>query len=1031
MQRRHLHRLFSLLLAAILLASSVLGAAAQSPQPPIDQSGLADQHILSRPGQATEATKSPGSPDIALGQAGTMFRHVQTYGETATPYLADGQHLNGPNSLVVDGNNSLYVVEELGNRLLKYNSSGANTLTLGQAGQPWHHDRFLSIPRGAAVDGAGNIWVTIDQAIKVFDAAGNLILTFPDAEPWNSGSDNSHFNQPRGIAFDATGRLFVADRYNHRVQVYLVNGGVLTHQATIGVTGQPGSDNAHFNGPAEIALDPSGRLYVADVENFRVQRCAFTTGWTCSPFHGTGVAGGGAGQLNWAFGLGIDSTGNRITIADSANGRVKQCNNSGACSVLITGLRWPADVAEDSAGRIYVSDYYDSTVRRYNSSGALLSVFAGVSGTPYVTDGQHLNRPWGLGVTPDGSIYVTEHSGYRLVKLDSNGVMQWTVGQAGVPGNDNAHFGGFGGGPAGVAVGPDASVLVADSANHRVQVFNAQGGYVATLGSEGTGNYQFSWPTGVAVDRLGHIYVADCGNHRVQIYNSSRIYLATIGATGNPGGSNGQFRCPHGLAVDGQDNLYVADIDNARVQVFDSQRNYVRTVGVTGQPGDDFSRLSGPAFVAVDGQRRLYVADTWNARVQVFDPTGAYLTTIGGDWGERTGQLRDPGGIAVDGRGNVYIADNQNHRVQKYAPGLPGWMQVNVNGFGERDNWGVWSLGVFGDRLYASAANRTSGAEVYRLAPNGTWDRVATGGFGDPSNVGIDRLIEFNGHLFASTWVEDGSGAQIWRSPSGAAGTWSQVAQGGLGSTNNAEFMALAVFNDHLYAGTWVGDTGVHGAEIWRSATGDNGSWTRVASNGFDNDPHNGAIISMKSFGGALYAATMNWANGGEVWRTSNGVQWTQVNFNGFGNGANTHVSSLEVFDGRLYAGTRHSFGGGEIWRTANGTSWESVMLGGFGTPDNRQIATLIHFRGELLAVAGNFVTGPEVWQSGSGEIGSWQKVVDGGFGAGYTALTAWDNHAAVYRGSLYIGTYTFGNSGGKLWKYLHNRIYLPKLDVE
>ena len=53
---------------------------------------------------------------------------------------------------------------------------------------------------------------------------------------------------------------------------------------------------------------------------------------------------------------------------------------------------------------------------------------------------------------------------------------------------------------------------------------------------------------------------------------------------------------------------------------------------------------------------------------------------------------------------------------------------------------------------------------MYRLSSTGAWDRVATGGFGDASNVGIDRLTEFNGQLYASTWVEDGSGAQIWRS---------------------------------------------------------------------------------------------------------------------------------------------------------------------------------------------------------------------------------------------------------------------------
>ena len=105
-----------------------------------------------------------------------------------------------------------------------------------------------------AVDASGNIWVTISDAVKEFDAAGNLIQVLPEDDPWNSGTDNSHFNQPRGIAFDNTGHLFVADRYNHRVQVYTVSGGSLIYQATIGVTGEPGSDNAHFNGPAEIVI---------------------------------------------------------------------------------------------------------------------------------------------------------------------------------------------------------------------------------------------------------------------------------------------------------------------------------------------------------------------------------------------------------------------------------------------------------------------------------------------------------------------------------------------------------------------------------------------------------------------------------------------------------------------------------------------------------------------------------------------------------------------------------------------------------
>lgn len=1023
------HRCFTVLL--LVLALLVAGpAAAQMQQPPLDRLDLAgDQHPTRLPDRSAQLTEPATVPDVALGQPGTAYRYVQTFGQTGMPYLADGQHLNGPNALTIDGNNSLYVVEELGHRLLKYNASGANTLTLGQAGQPWHHAGFLSWPRGAAVDASGNIWVTMNHALKVFDAMGNPILVFPEDEPWNSGTDNSHFNEPRGIAFDGAGRLFVADRYNHRVQVYTVSGTALAYQSTIGVTGQPGSDNTHFRGPTEIAVDPSGRLYVIDVENFRVQRCVYTSAWTCSTFHGTGTAGGGTGQLNWAFGLGIDATGNRIYIGDSANGRVKRCDSTGVCAVLITGLRWPADVAEDSTGTVYVSDYYDFTVRKYSSAGSFLGVFAGASGVPYLTDNSHFNQPIGMAVDPSGNVYLSSERGFRLIKLNKNGVVQWAIGTPGVSGNDNAHFGGFGGGPAGVAVGSNNTVLVADSPNHRVQIYNAQGGYVATLGSHGTGAYQLNWPRGVAVDSSDNIYVADCANHRVQIYDSNQVYLATIGITGSPGSGNDRFRCPHGVAVDTQGNIYVADIDNARVQVFDSQRNYVRTVGVAGQQGDEFGLLSGPAFVATDAHRRLYVGDVWNSRIQVFDAAGAYLTTIGGSYGERTGELRNPMGVAVDAQGNVFIADSENHRIQKYAIGVPGWVQANINGFGDRNNHAAWSLGVFNNRLYASTSNFgfDAGAEVYRLSPAGAWERVATGGFGDASNVGIDRLTEFSGQLYASTWVEDGSGAQIWRSPSGNTSTWSQVAHGGLGSANNSEFMTLTPFGGYLYAGSWVQDSTVHGAEIWRSSTGNSGSWTRVVANGF-GDNGNYTLLSMKEFEGYLYASTANAVSGGEIWRSADGVSWSQVAVDGFGSASNSHVVALAAFDGELYAGTENSTRGAEIWRTADGVSWERVLQGGFGNVNNIQIAALVAFRGELVALVGNFSNGAEVWSSPTGESGSWRKVIDGGFGSGRTALVVWDNRSAVLAGSLYIGTYTTGNSGGRLWQYLHNRIYLPIL---
>ena len=172
--------------------------------------------------------------------------------------------------------------------------------------------------------------------------------------------------------------------------------------------------------------------------------------------------------------------------------------------------------------------------------------------------------------------------------------------------------------------------------------------------------------------------------------------------TGVAGSDNAHFRDPRDVVVDGRGYIYVSENSNYRVQVFDANRNYVRTIGVTGEGGDGFDHLNGPYHLAVDAHNNLYVSSNWNYAVHVYNQDGAYLTTIGGSRGNRSGQLAGPYGLAFDAAGNLYIADSDNHRIQKFAPGVPGWRQVNINGFGDR--WATWisSLLPFQGSLYAA-----------------------------------------------------------------------------------------------------------------------------------------------------------------------------------------------------------------------------------------------------------------------------------------------------------------------------------------
>jgi DNA-binding beta-propeller fold protein YncE len=157
---------------------------------------------------------------VTLGKPGTSFRYVQTFGVTEQAYPADTQHLNAPAGLFVDGGNNLYVVEELGHRMLKFDSSGNSVPPLlGTAGSHYIDNYVFDAPRGVAVDGSGNIWVVDNHRLTEFDSSGNYLRVFPtwDNQPWNCGIDNGHFCTPSGIAFDASGKMYVSDADNHRI----------------------------------------------------------------------------------------------------------------------------------------------------------------------------------------------------------------------------------------------------------------------------------------------------------------------------------------------------------------------------------------------------------------------------------------------------------------------------------------------------------------------------------------------------------------------------------------------------------------------------------------------------------------------------------------------------------------------------------------------------------------------------------------------------------------------------------------------
>jgi len=1014
-------RFHVLLTSAILFAlvfsltpeGSIQAQEPQPPKPPVDLAKHPAPLYLevSQNGNKSGKIQSNKQPQLSvpIGSPGLSYRYVQTYGNTGEPYFADTTHINRPLGLFMDGSDNLFVTEEQGKRVLKYDSAGNNLLALGQAGVCITDNYIFCSPTDTTLDGSGNLWVADGSRVVEYAADGTFMQQMPESDPWNSGDDDTHFNYVNGIAFDSVGRMYVSDTNNQRIQVYTFTNDIPVYSATIGVTGESGTDNNHFSSPYRLAVDSSNNIYVTDLDNNRVQKCIFSGSWACVNFDG---------GLNGVQGITVDGSDN-VYITDTFNGGIRKCSSIGVCSDFVTGTYGIYDLAVDSSGNIYGAATYESMVVKYNSSGGLLGTFVGEEFVPYVTDSYHYFHPR-VAIDSSNNIIIVEENGHRLTKLNSNGVAQWSIGVPGVdaPGNDHFTY------PHGVSTDKNGKIYVAD--NCHVQIFSPNGNYLNTLGTGcGTSNYKFGWVTGVDVDNNGNIYVVDYPNHRVQIYDSNLVFIARIGATGVCSAANTRLCNPIAVDVDSTGNIYVTDGGNLRVQKFNSSRVWQMTIG-DGTWGDSYDQLAWPEDVAVDTQGKIFVTDWSNNRVQIFDSNGAYLTTIGGSWGSNSSQLRGAPGVDIDSNGNVYVADWENARIQKFAPSVPGWTQVNINGFGDKNNWGLHRMSVLNDYLYASTNNGPTGGEVWRTNDGHTWIQVGLGGFGNVSNGGILLEETFNGYLYAGTSNSD-TGAELWRCAVCDGTDWIQVVGNGFNDSNNTTIERVVVFSNTLYATT----NSLNGVEVWKSPTGDSGSWTQTNTDGF-GDSNNTGLWAMTVFNSYLYAAASQWdtflntgtQTGMEVWRTNDGANWEQINTDGFGESTNVH-SWLEPFNGYLYTLTGGSADGttAQIWRCSvcDGTDWEEVVSDGFGDGNNSAGSFMLSFGSYFYACTTNVITGTEIWRTANGT--NWSQVNVDGFGDSNN-IDVWGG--TVFKGNLFLGTRTdWGNTpnSGQIWEKLPDSI--------
>jgi sugar lactone lactonase YvrE len=293
----------------------------------------------------------------------------------------------------------------------------------------------------------------------------------------------AQFAFPSGLALDANGYIYVADRLNDRIRKITASGEVNTLAGSFAGYVDAAGTVAQFHAPTGVAVDAAGTIFVADSQNNRIRK--ITAAGVVSTF-----AGSTAG------------------FADGAGDSAKFYDPSG--------------VAVDASGNVFVADTANNLIRKITVGGVVSTIAGSIAG---FADGNgtaaKFYSPTGVAVNAEGDIFVADLINNRIRKITATGVVSTLAGST--PGfADGIGTVALFDNPYSVAIDALGNIIVADTSNNRIRRITAAGEVSTLAGStagfaDGTGiTAQFNHPYGVAIDIAGNIFVADENNNRIR-----------------------------------------------------------------------------------------------------------------------------------------------------------------------------------------------------------------------------------------------------------------------------------------------------------------------------------------------------------------------------------------------------------------------------------------------------------------------------------------------------------------------------------
>ncbi|MEE9336893.1 MAG: 6-bladed beta-propeller [Methylococcaceae bacterium] len=382
----------------------------------------------------------------------------------------------------------------------------------------------------------GNVYVTdlYNSRILQFNPQGDFIQTW-------GGSGNGQFTSLKNIAIAPDGSVYV---YDGRIQKFTAQG------EFIQVWGSQGTADNQFFEVTDLEITRDGSIYIADQSKNRIQQFSeqgdYIQTW--------GNQNQKKGKFQEPTSVGIASN-NNIYVADSENNRIQQFNTQGEFirswgrkGSGIGQFNLPNNLAIAPDNSVYIADTNNHRVQQFSAQGQYIRSW-GDEGSGEIF------KPEIIAIAPDSSVYVTDHNSERIQKFSAEGIYIADLIRKGGSSNSPAKN---------MAIAPDGSIYIA-YLNNSIEQFSAQGDFIRTLGSEGSGNGQFKSPDGITITPDGNIYIADTNNHRIQQFNAQGDFIRTFGSKGS---GTGQFSNPQDIAIGSDGAVYVADTGNNRIQKF-------------------------------------------------------------------------------------------------------------------------------------------------------------------------------------------------------------------------------------------------------------------------------------------------------------------------------------------------------------------------------------------------------------------------------------------------------------------------------